>query len=146
MPVIQCSNGKYRIGKGPCMYKSLEKAEKAYKAYLAKKHSKNFTESTLTSIYRRILNESYPVDVNDEEYFKDLGERIGIKWDEEKFTPKDLGIGFEVELEHGRIDSQTDVTDNDVMTTAKIAWAHLNERPDYYDLLLKHVEKNKKRL
>lgn len=36
MPVIKCSNGKYRIGNGPCMYKSKESAIRAYRAYLAK--------------------------------------------------------------------------------------------------------------
>lgn len=40
MPVNKCSNGKYRIGSGPCMYTSKAKAEKAYKAYLAKKNKK----------------------------------------------------------------------------------------------------------
>jgi hypothetical protein len=38
MPVIKCSNGKYRIGDGQCMYHSKEKAERAYKAYLAQSH------------------------------------------------------------------------------------------------------------
>jgi hypothetical protein len=37
MPVSKCGNGKWRIGQGPCMYSSMEKAEKAYRAYLAKK-------------------------------------------------------------------------------------------------------------
>jgi len=37
MPVVKCSNGKYRIGKGECIYDTKEKAEKekAYKAILA---------------------------------------------------------------------------------------------------------------
>lgn len=38
MPVERCKNGKYRIGSGKCMYKTKKAAEKAYKAYLAKKH------------------------------------------------------------------------------------------------------------
>jgi len=38
MPVIKCSNGKYRIGNSQCMYHSKEKAERAYNAYLAKSH------------------------------------------------------------------------------------------------------------
>ena len=37
MPVTKCSNGKYKIGSGNCMYESKEKAEKAYKGYLASK-------------------------------------------------------------------------------------------------------------
>jgi len=36
MPVIKCSNGKYRIGSGPCMYRSKSKAQRAYRAYLRK--------------------------------------------------------------------------------------------------------------
>jgi hypothetical protein len=69
------------------------------------------------------------------------------------FTPsqveriaEDLGIvgevdldqlrrGMEVELEHGLRDPATNVTDDDPVTTAKIALAHLRELPDYYDRL-----------
>ncbi len=40
MPVRKCSNGKWRIGSGKCMYNTKKAAMKAYKAYLAKKHSK----------------------------------------------------------------------------------------------------------
>lgn len=39
MPVKKCSNSKYRIGDGECKYETKEDAEKAYKAYLAKKYS-----------------------------------------------------------------------------------------------------------
>ncbi len=39
MPVSKCPNGKYRIGSGKCMYDSKAKAEAAYSAYLAQKHS-----------------------------------------------------------------------------------------------------------
>ena len=46
MPVHKCPNGKYRIGSGGCNFDSKAKAEAAYKAYLAKKHSsKNEIES-----------------------------------------------------------------------------------------------------
>jgi hypothetical protein len=41
MPVLKCSNGKYRIGDGQCIYDSKERAEKAYKAYLSKNKDKN---------------------------------------------------------------------------------------------------------
>lgn len=40
MPVRKCANGKWRIGNGKCMYETKAAAERAYKAYLAKKHSK----------------------------------------------------------------------------------------------------------
>jgi len=38
MPVHKCPNGKFKIGSGKCMYDSKEKAEKAYKGYMAHKH------------------------------------------------------------------------------------------------------------
>jgi hypothetical protein len=39
MPCKKCGNDKWRIGDGKCMYDTLEDCRKAYKAYLAKKHS-----------------------------------------------------------------------------------------------------------
>ena len=35
MPVYKCSNGKYRIGNGSCIYDTQGKAEKVYRAILA---------------------------------------------------------------------------------------------------------------
>ena len=56
-------------------------------------------------------------------------ERLGVDWthfDVEQFT-----MGINVELEHGLVDPHTNVTNDDPLTTAKIALAHLNEFPDY---------------
>ncbi len=36
MPVSKCSNGKYKIGSGKCMYTTKAAAERAQKAYKAK--------------------------------------------------------------------------------------------------------------
>lgn len=55
-----------------------------------------------------------------------------------KFNPTEFFLGMNVELEH------QDVTNGNVVKTAKIAAAHLNENPKYYSLLMKHVEKPKK--
>jgi hypothetical protein len=66
-----------------------------------------------------------------------IGERIGIDWKSSRFDVEQLRIGLAVELEHGRHDPETNVTDDDELTTAKIAWAHLNEFPDYYTRLAK---------
>lgn len=38
MPVRKCSNGKYRIGSGDCIYKSKASAERAYAGYRAAKY------------------------------------------------------------------------------------------------------------
>lgn len=37
MPVIKCTSGKYRIGKGKCIYETKEAAMRAYAGYLAAK-------------------------------------------------------------------------------------------------------------
>jgi len=42
---------------------------------------------------------------------------------------------MEVEMEHGTRDLETNVTDDELDVTAKIARAHLNEFPDYYSRL-----------
>lgn len=63
------------------------------------------------------------------------GERIGIDWVTAPFDVEQFRTGMDVELEHGTHDPQTNVTDDDVDVTAKIARAHLNEFPDYYSRL-----------
>jgi hypothetical protein len=65
------------------------------------------------------------------------GERIGIDWDASPFGLEQFRMGMDVELEHGTRDPQTNVTDDDLIMTAKIARAHLNEFPDYYTRLAK---------
>jgi len=70
-----------------------------------------------------------------EDEAREAGSAIGIDWDAAPFDVEQFRRGMEVELEHGRRDPRTNVTDDDPITTAKIALAHLNELPDYYDRL-----------
>ncbi len=63
------------------------------------------------------------------------GELIGIDWATCPFDVEQFRMGMDVELEHGTQDPETNVTDDDVTVTAKIARAHLNEFPDYYTRL-----------
>jgi hypothetical protein len=63
------------------------------------------------------------------------GERISIDWVTSPFDVEQFRMGMDVELEHGTRDLETNVTDDDVTVTAKIARAHLNEFPDYYSRL-----------
>ena len=56
---------------------------------------------------------------------------LGI--DFSKFSLQDFVTGINIELEHGLINPLTNVTNNDLLMTAKIALAHLNEYPDYYN-------------
>lgn len=66
---------------------------------------------------------------------KKIGEQLGIKWD--KFDVEQFRMGMDVELEHGTVDPNTNVSNDDPLTTGKIALAHLNEFSDYYTRLYK---------
>ena len=72
------------------------------------------------------------------EQAKEIGEQLGIKWD--KFDVEQFRRGMDVELEHGTVDPNTNVTNDDALMTGKIALAHLNEFPDYYTRLDKMEE------
>ncbi|PIU28122.1 MAG: hypothetical protein COT09_06280 [Candidatus Hydromicrobium americanum] len=67
-----------------------------------------------------------------------IGEELGIDWS--KFDVEQFRVGMDVELEHGKVDPHTNVSDDDPLITGKIALAHLNEFPDYYDRLTKMEE------
>ena len=56
---------------------------------------------------------------------------LGITFD--KFTIEEFLEGINIELEHGLINKNTNVTNDDLIKTAKIALAHLNEFPNYYN-------------
>jgi len=60
---------------------------------------------------------------------------IGIDWNDVLFTVEQLRKGMDVELEHGKRFPEANVTNDDPQLTGKIAWAHLMERPDYYERL-----------
>lgn len=82
---------------------------------------------------------------NNQEIFE-IAKTLGIRFD--KFTFDEFKRGIEIELEHGLVNPKTNVTNNDLLKTAKIALAHLNEFPNYYNAdygLLKFEEflKNK---
>ena len=66
---------------------------------------------------------------------KEVGEQLGIKWD--KFDVDQFRRGMNVELEHGTVDPNTNVSNDDPIITGKITLAHLNEIRDYYDRLEK---------
>jgi hypothetical protein len=76
-----------------------------------------------------------------EEEARLIGSKLKIKWD--KFDVDQFRRGINVELEHGRRDADTNVSDDNPITTGKIALAHLKEFPDYYDRLEK-MEKEAK--
>jgi hypothetical protein len=73
---------------------------------------------------------------------KEIGEKLGIKWD--KFDVEEFRKGMDIELEHGTIDPNTNVTNDDPLMTGKITLAHLNEIRDYNTRLLKMEKEGEK--
>lgn len=67
-------------------------------------------------------------DIEDAIYASEV---LNIKFD--KFSIDEFLDGINVELEHGKINNITNVTNDDLILTSKIALAHLNEFPNYYN-------------
>jgi len=62
-----------------------------------------------------------------------IGDSLGI--DTGNVDLEQFRRGLLVELEHGTKDPGTNVTNDDMILTGKIALAHLKEFPDYYTRL-----------
>ena len=63
----------------------------------------------------------------------EVAKTLGIDFEEKDYTLEEFASGMNVELEHGTVDPATNVTNDDPIVTGKIALAHLNELPRYYD-------------
>lgn len=72
------------------------------------------------------------------EYIQKLIEKNKIEL--KNFSIDDVIEGMLVEFEHGTVNPKTNVTNDSLEKTMKIAIAHLNEKANYYKLLKKHVE------
>lgn len=73
---------------------------------------------------------------------KEIGEKLAIDWS--KFDVEQFRMGLDVELEHGTVNPNTNVTNDDPILTGKIALAHLNEFPDYYTRLYEMEKEGEK--
>lgn len=71
---------------------------------------------------------------------KEIGDVIGVDFSKVDLEQFRMGLG--VELEHGTVDKETNVTNDDINMTGKIAWIHIKEIPDYYTRL-KKMEQNR---
>ena len=61
----------------------------------------------------------------------EIANKLNIEF--KNFSVKDFLRGINIELEHGTINKETNITNDDLELTAKIALAHLNELPNYYN-------------
>jgi hypothetical protein len=66
---------------------------------------------------------------------RNIGDKLGVDW--EIIDLEEFYMGLSVEREHGLRDPSTNVTNDDMLITGKIALAHLKEFPDYYTRLIK---------
>lgn len=66
--------------------------------------------------------------INEVNYLENI---LNIKF--HNFSKEEFLDGLNIELEHGLIDPNTNVTNDNLITTAKIVLAHLNEYPNYYN-------------
>ncbi len=64
-----------------------------------------------------------------------VAELLRVDFGSVAFDLAQFHLGMSVELEHGKGDPDTNVTDDDLVATAKICLAHLNAIPDYYTRL-----------
>jgi len=69
------------------------------------------------------------------EQARKIGDSLRVDWT--KVPLEQFRLGLAIELEHGRRDPLTNVTNDDELLTGKIALAHLKEFADYYDRLAK---------
>lgn len=63
----------------------------------------------------------------------ELAKQLDIDFEKAGFSAQEFLDGLHVELEHGLVDPQTNVTNDDGLATAKIVLAHLKENALYYD-------------
>src|SRR5208282_4924795 len=109
-----------------------------------KRNSKNWRHTSLDEQYLSIyffpdkIYQKCPVKKPSQEpRLSALRKKIGIDWKNVVYTPSDLRRGMKVELEHGRClegkrSPKTNVTNDNLQKTAKIARAHLEEHFYYY--------------
>lgn len=64
-----------------------------------------------------------------------VADKLGIDFETIGYDLEQFRMGMDVELEHGMVNKQTNVTNDDPIITGKIALAHLNELKDYYTRL-----------
>ena len=63
----------------------------------------------------------------------EVAAKLGIDFSLKEYVLEEFAAGMNIELEHGTENPDTNVTNDDPILTGKIALAHLNEVPAYYN-------------
>jgi len=91
---------------------------------------------------RNVASSNNPTEVKKEkitkELAKEVGDKLGIDFNKIDFSQ--FYVGINVELEHGTKDLETNITNDNLLLTGKIAWIHIKEVPDYYTKLETQVD------
>jgi len=66
-------------------------------------------------------------------------QELGVDFSREPFDLEEFRRGMDMELVHGDLDSQTDVTHGDPVETAKLVLCHLRKRPHFYTRLAEAI-------
>ena len=72
----------------------------------------------------------------------EMGKILGVNFN--MISVETLYKGVLVEFEHGYVSPKTNITNDSLLLTTKIALAHLEEYPDYYERL-ERLEQQAKR-
>lgn len=141
--------GQYDEDKVILGVKNAESAKALYlRHYDRKDFLRSITEMPFSKFKRYAFGENKGEKVANEitgERAREVGEQIGIDWNNAEFPVEQLRRGIVVEREHGsELGKNTDVGADNDLTAARIAWAHLKELPDYYTRLDKMEEAGKK--
>ena len=80
-----------------------------------KKHCHFFSGNTFINNYVPIARSNFTIQES-----RIIGEYLGIDWSRSPFDVGQFKTGLEIELEHGRRDVATNVTNDDPITTGKI--------------------------
>jgi len=67
------------------------------------------------------------------EQANEVAAKLGVDFTQKEYTLEEFTCGMNVELEHGTENPATNITDDEPILTGKIALAHLNEVPMYYN-------------
>ncbi len=96
---------------------------------------KKITLSEATSVLSKSKKTPSPASVKNFSLAEalNIAKQLGIDFNKVQFTPDEFLEGLNIELEHGTEYPHTNVSNDNPLTTGKIALAHLNETPLYYN-------------
>lgn len=108
------------------------------------KHSAKYDYLLYLNLEKQLSNQPRNIKTRKKHFTENdaylIAKVLGVDFNKEKFDVEQFRMGIDVELEHGKVNELTNVTDDDAIRTGKIVLAHLIKFPDYYIKLAKMEE------